>query len=133
MATDLGSVSLGDSSVTTVLAAGGGGGGGGGGFRFGSMIPVYGGGGGASPWTYADGRWTNAYVQVGNRFLGGSFPAVEGANYAHVRLDESASGDSVTVSSSSSASGDIVFFVGTVAGGRQTLGIYSVPVVFLWS
>lgn len=107
-----------------------------------SALPVamldHGGGGGAkSPWTLGSSGgspvWRNAYVLVGSKMLDLDEPAaLPGDNYVKVTLGSSPDEDTASVVGS--ISGDICFFVGKVSdSGRQERGIFSIPIVMVWS
>ena len=92
--------------------------------------------GGRSPWTFVPGQgWTNPAVQVGGEcftnpnLFGGLDATADGTYYLNV--DVAMNDFSI---STTKGSGDSVFPVeiGTVYGGKQLAGIYSMPVIFAY-
>ena len=88
-------------------------------------------------WTWKDGVWTNAYIQYGYTIRpveNGLQQPSDGQYYAEINVD----GETATVFKNESGqvplddldAGKVYVYVGSVSGGKQNDGIYSIPVIY---
>lgn len=91
-----------------------------------------------APWTYANGKWTNCAVQIGVHILGdASISDREQPDDGKYYCEVSVGGVTAKVKQGDTPSNDlennmVYFHVGTVKGGKQTDGIYSMPIIYTY-
>lgn len=76
-------------------------------------------------------EWKNAHVMVGTTVVDVSASATSDGTY-YIHVDTMAKTAELTLSPSTPSDTDKYIYVGTVSGGRQTDGIYTTPIVFIW-